>query len=168
MTDTGRLIRRLVLIALLTALLETAKFALNAIANVELITLLVIVLTRKYDGRLMMAVVLLFTLLETLWWGLSIWTATYFYVWPILVLLAALFRKQDTVLFWSILAAFYGLFFGVLCSLTTLVIGGWQAAVAWWIAGIPYDLVHCAANFILCFLLYRPLTGALEHINLSI
>ena len=168
MTDTGRLIRRLVLIALLTALLETAKFALNAIANVELITLLVIVLTRKYDGRLMMAVVLLFTLLETLWWGLSIWTATYFYVWPILVLLTALFRKQDTVLFWSILAAFYGLFFGVLCSLTTLVIGGWQAAVAWWIAGIPYDLVHCAANFILCFLLYRPLTGALEHINLSI
>ena len=168
MTDTGRLIRRLVLIALLTALLETAKFALNAIANVELITLLVIVLTRKYGGRLMMAVVLLFTLLETLWWGLSIWTATYFYVWPILVLLAALFRKQDTVLFWSILAAFYGLFFGVLCSLTTLVIGGWQAAVAWWIAGIPYDLVHCAANFILCFLLYRPLTGALEHINLSI
>ncbi len=168
MTDTGRLIRRLVLIALLTALLETAKFALNAIANVELITLLVIVLTRKYGGRLMMAVVLLFTLLETLWWGLSIWTATYFYVWPILVLLAALFRKQDTVLFWSILAAFYGLFFGAMCSLTTLVLGGWQAAVAWWIAGIPYDLVHCAANFILCFLLYRPLTGALEHINLSV
>ena len=168
MTDTGRLIRRLVLIALLTALLETAKFALNAIANVELITLLVIVLTRKYGGKLMMAVVLLFTLLETMWWGLSIWTVTYFYVWPVLVLLVFLFRKQDSVLFWSVFSAFYGLFFGALCSLTTLVVGGWQAAVAWWIAGIPYDLIHCAANFIICLVLYRPLTKALEHIHLSV
>ena len=168
MTDTGRLIRRLVLIAVLTALLETAKFALNAIANVELITLLVIVLTRKYGGKIMLAVVMLFTVLETMWWGLSIWTATYFYVWPVLVLLTVLFRKQDSVLFWSILSAFYGLFFGALCSLTTLVVGGWQAAVAWWIAGIPYDLIHCAANFVICLLLYRPLTKALEHIRLSV
>ena len=165
MTDTGRLIRRLVTIAVLTAILETAKFSLNAIANVELITLLIILFTRKFGGRVSMVSVFLFTLLETMWWGLSIWTVTYFYVWPLLVLLVLLFRNQESFLFWSILSAFYGLFFGALCSLTTLVIAGPQAALSWWIAGIPYDIVHCIANFVICLILFRPLTKALEYIQ---
>ena len=165
MTDTGRVIRRLVMIAFMTALLETAKFALNAIANVELITLRVIVLTRRFGGKMMTAVVLLFALLESLWWGVSIWTVTYFYVWPLLVLLTVIFRKMDSTLGWSILAGFYGLFFGALCALTTLVLAGWSAAVSWWIAGILYDIVHCVANFVICMILFRPLTVALEHIQ---
>ncbi|MBQ1355239.1 MAG: hypothetical protein IIY72_02015, partial [Solobacterium sp.] len=68
MTDTGRAIRRIVLIAFLTAILETAKFALNAIANVELITLLIIIFTRRFGVRMMLAVCMIFTVLECLWW----------------------------------------------------------------------------------------------------
>ncbi len=166
MTGTGHIIRRLVLIAFLTALLETAKIALNAIANVELITLLVIIFTRKFGGRMMMAVVTLFTVLECMWWGLSIWTVTYFYVWPILVGITVLFRRVESHLFWCIVSAFYGLFFGALCALTTLVTAGVNAAIAWWIAGIPYDITHCIANFIICFILFRPLTAALEHMRI--
>lgn len=166
MTDTGRLIRRLVTIAVLTAILETAKFALNAIANVELITLLIILFTRKFGGRITMASVFLFTLLETMWWGLSIWTITYFYVWPLLVFLTILFRNRESLLFWSIFSAFYGLFFGALCALTTLITAGANAALAWWIAGIPYDIVHCVSNFIICMILFLPLSKALEHIQI--
>ena len=98
MTDTGRAIRRIVLIAFLTAILETAKFALNAIANVELITLLIIIFTRRFGTRMMLAVCLVFTMLECMWWGISIWTVTYFYVWPILVLLVHMFRKMTAAL----------------------------------------------------------------------
>lgn len=168
MTDTGRAIRRIVLIAFLTAILETAKFALNAIANVELITLLIIIFTRRFGVRMMLAVCMIFTVLECLWWGISIWTVTYFYVWPILVLLVHMFRKMTAALSWAILSGAYGLVFGALCSFTTLVIAGFSAAVSWWIAGIPYDLVHCVSNFIICLLLFRPLTAALDRMQIPL
>ena len=154
MTRTGRAIRRIVLIAAMTAILEVSKFALNAIANVELITLLVILFTRRFGWRLTLASVLLFAGLESLWWGISIWTATYFYVWPISPLMNA------------VIAGVYGLLFGALCALLTLVTAGPNAALAWWIAGIPYDLVHGLSNFVICLVLYRPLAEALRHFRI--
>lgn len=166
MGETGRTIRRIVLIAAMTAVLEVAKFALNAVANVELITLLVMLYTRKFGWKMSLASVLLFAVLESMWWGVSIWTATYFYVWPILVLVSALTAKTDSVLVNAVIAGVYGLLFGALCSLLTLVTAGWNAAVAWWIAGIPYDLIHGAANFLICLILYRPLYTALDHIRI--
>ena len=166
MGETGRTIRRIVLIAAMTAVLEVAKFALNAVANVELITLLVMLYTRKFGWKMSLASVLLFAVLESMWWGVSIWTATYFYVWPVLVLVSALTAKTDSALVNAVIAGVYGLLFGALCSLLTLVTAGWNAAVAWWIAGIPYDLIHGAANFLICLILYRPLYTALDHIRI--
>ena len=164
MTDTGRAIRRIVLIAFLTAILETAKFALNAIANVELITLLIIIFTRRFGVRMMLAVCMIFTVLECLWWGISIWTVTYFYVWPILVLISALTSNVDSPVLNAVIAGVFGLLFGVLCALLTLITAGWKAAAAWWIAGIPYDLVHGIANAIIVLVLYKPLYTALGHL----
>ena len=168
MTRTGRAIRQIVLIAAMTAILEVSKFALNAIANVELITLLVILFTRRFGWRLTLASVLLFAGLESLWWGISIWTATYFYVWPVLVLISALTAKTESPLMNAVIAGVYGLLFGALCALLTLVTAGPNAAFAWWIAGIPYDLVHGLSNFVICLVLYRPLAEALRHFRLIV
>lgn len=165
MTRTGKAIRQIVLIAAMTAILEVAKFALNAIANVELITLLVMLFTRKFGWKLSLASVLLFACIESMWWGVSIWTATYFYVWPILVLISALTANIESPLLNAVIAGVYGLLFGALCSLLTLVTAGPNAAIAWWIAGIPYDLVHGVANFVICLVLYKPLFTALSHLN---
>lgn len=155
---------RLVCIAAMTAILEVAKFALNAIANVELISLLVIVFTRKFGWRMTMPAVFLFALLECMWWGVSLWTITYFYVWPILAAVTAAVNTDSAVTN-SLISGIFGLSFGALCSLVTLVLNGPGAAVAWWIAGIPYDLVHGAANFVLCMLLFHPLMKALSNIE---
>ncbi len=154
----------MVRIALMTALLEAVKFALNALPNVELVTLCTILFTRKFGWRESLPAVLLFALIESMWWGISIWTATYFYTWPFLVLLSAWTAKEDSLLMTSILSGVFGLLFGFLCALTTLVTAGFHAAAAWWIAGIPYDLIHGAANFVLCLLLYQPLSRALGYI----
>lgn len=164
MHKPGTAIRQMVLIAAMTAVLEVAKFALNAIANVELITLLVMVYTRKFGWKLTLASVLLFAVLESMWWGVSIWTATYFYVWPILVLISALTSGVDSPVINAVIAGVFGLSFGALCALLTLVTAGWKAAAAWWIAGIPYDLVHGIANAIIVLVLYKPLYMALGHL----
>ncbi|MCR5793999.1 MAG: hypothetical protein K6G61_01455 [Solobacterium sp.] len=162
---SGRLtVRKLVLIAVMTAVLEAAKFTLNSIANVELVSLLLIVFTRHFGKEYTLPAALLFALLECIWWGFGIWTVTYFYVWPLLVLLTDRIRTDELWVYCT-LSAMFGLFFGALCSLTTLLAAGPAAAFAWWVAGIPYDLVHAGGNLVLCLLLYRPLTGALQYVQ---
>lgn len=161
-------IRKIVFIAVITAVLEVAKFSLNAIANVELISLLTIVLTLYFGWKVTLPSLLLFAGIESIWWGISIWTVTYFYVWPVLILVTWLLRKQMNRVTAACLSSFYGFAFGLLCSLTTLIIAGLNAAFAWWIAGIPYDLVHGISNFIIAWFLFDPLMNMFEKLHLTI
>ena len=80
-------------------------------------------------------------------------------------LLTFLCRRQKSVWFWSLLSGAYGLFFGALCSIPYFLIGGPSMAFTWWVAGIPYDLVHCLSNGILCMVLFRPLNHVLNRLK---
>lgn len=162
MSERGLSIRRLIYIAVMTAILEAAKISLNAITNVELVTLLVIIFTKQFGWRMSLPVVILFAFIECTYWGFGTWSIVYFYMWPLLVFLAHLCRHAESVWTYAALSAAFGLTFGAFCSVLTVFIGGFKAAISFWIAGIPYDLVHCAANFIICVLLYVPLNRALE------
>lgn len=157
MRSKGRIsIRDIATIGMMTAALEAAKLALSFLPNVELVTLLVILFTLCLGGRALLAV-FAFAGVECLVWGLGLWTVMYLYVWPLLAVLVLLFRRQQSALFWSILSGIYGLLFGALCSIPYFFIGGVQTAVAWWIAGIPWDIVHGVSNFVLCLVLFAPL-----------
>ncbi len=161
-------VRKIVFIAAMTAVLEAAKFALNAIANVELISLLTIIFTLYFGWQAALPALLIFAVIESLWWGISLWTVTYFYVWPVLILLAWIFRKQMNRLTAACLSSLYGFAFGFLCAFTTLVIAGPGAAFAWWVAGIPYDLVHGVSNFVIAYLLFDPLMNMFRKLHITI
>jgi energy-coupling factor transport system substrate-specific component len=45
-----------------------------------------------------------------------------------------------------------------------LFTGGIGFAVSWWTAGIPYDLLHCAGNFVMALLLFVPLRKLLDKL----
>lgn len=138
-------------ITIMAALLEVSKIALSALPNIEVITLLIVAFTLTM-GRKTFCAVLVFVGLECLVWGIHLWTVMYLFVWPLLVLLVWLFRKRGN--FWlSFLAGIFGLFFGALCAIPYLAIGGLPMAFAWWISGIPWDLVHGVSNFVLCLVL---------------
>jgi len=68
------------------------------------------------------------------------------------------------VWFWILYCAVYGLLFGLLGSIPYVFVGGFQAALAWWVAGIPYDFMHCSGNFCLALLLFKPLSNLLTKI----
>lgn len=42
-----------------------------------------------------------------------------------------------------------------------IISGGFTFAITWWISGIPYDVIHGIANFILCIILFKPITKIL-------
>ena len=86
------------------------------------------------------------------------------YVWPLLALVSYIFRKQESVWFWSILSSVFGLFFGFLCAVSYAAVGavdgglqsGLHAGFVWWVAGLKMDILHAVGNFALMMVLYKP------------
>jgi energy-coupling factor transport system substrate-specific component len=104
-----------------------------------------------------------FTLIEGVIFGFNLWWISYLYVWPLLVLITRIFRKNDTALTWAVISGVFGLFFGALCAIPYAFMGtdltsGLNIAFSWWVAGIPWDIAHCIGNFVLTLLLYKPLS----------
>ena len=148
---------------MMAAMLELGKLALNAIANVEVVTLLILLFSRRFGWRVFPSV-FVFIGLEYLIFGFGMWSICYLYVWPLLAALGILFRQWNHPLFWAILAGFFGLCFGALCAITSFFIGGLHFAVSWWISGIPYDLIHAGANFVIVLVLWKPLDRLLARL----
>lgn len=152
---------RMVLSGLMGALLVVSKQAMSGIPNFEPVTLLIILfaleLPRETPGA-----ITVFLLLQGVLYGFGIWWAMYLYVWYLLALLAWLLRWMDHALLWAIFSGLYGLCFGGLCAAVYLVAKTPAFALSWWLSGLSYDAMHCAGNFILMLLLYRPLRRALQ------
>ncbi len=155
---------------LMVAIIEVAKAVLSFLPNVELTSFLLILYTLTFGIKAVYTVPV-FILLEGMVYGMNLWWIMYLYAWPLLVLMTLLLKKNQSVWFWSIFSAIFGLSFGVLCALPYFFIGwvngsflnGVTAAITWWIAGIPWDIVHCIGNFILMLMLYHPVRTVLTR-----
>ena len=102
--------------------------------------------------------------LEILCFGLGTWNICYLYVWTVLALGAFLMRKTRQSLPWAILSGVFGLLFGALCAIVDVFIGGVGYAAAKWVSGIPFDIAHCAGNFVIALVLFKPLRELLEKL----
>lgn len=159
----GIAIKDITLIGMMVAVIEVCKVALAWAPNVELTTFWLIMFT-LFFGRKIVFVVPVFILIEGAMYGVHLWWIMYLYAWPLLVLITWICRKQESVWFWCIVSGAFGLAFGFLCSFPYVVIGmadggilnGLYAGFTWWIAGIPWDIVHGVANFVLMLVLYQP------------
>ena len=145
------------------ALIFGAKFALASLPNVNINAVLIILTTLFFGWRALYAVAI-YVLLEGLVFGFQIWWFSYVFVWPLLVVVAMAFRKNDSALIWAVIAGLWGLLFGPLMYIPYFcILGGWKGYFAMWIAGIPYDLTHAAGNFVFTLVLYPPLHKVMEH-----
>lgn len=161
-------------IGLMVAVIEVSKAALAFLPNIELTSFWIIMFTLFFGWKIV-AVVPVFILIEGSIYGMNLWWIMYLYAWPLLVLIAWLLRKNDSAIFWAIVSGIFGLCFGALCSIPYVVIGwssggfasGIRAGFVWWIAGIPWDFIHCAGNFVLMLVLYRPVRAAMKKIKVA-
>ena len=155
--DKARLtLREIALFGILGALIFGAKVAMSFLPNVEPVSLLVMVYAVVF-GRKALYPIYLYVALEILFYGIQLWNINYLYIWAILALAAWLLRRMEHPLAWALLGAVFGLFFGALCAPVYLFTGGLGLAISWWIAGIPYDAIHCAGNFVMALVLFQPL-----------
>lgn len=74
---------------------------------------------------------------------------------------------------WAMIAGLFGLLFGVAGSLPYIFIGsmdggignGLYTAFSWWITGIPWDMVHGIANFVIMLVLYKPIRSVMKKLK---
>ncbi len=164
MTRKSKLrVRELTCMAMMTALLLVGKQALSFLPNIEVVSLLIMLYTLSI-GRRVLYVIYAFVLVQGALYGFGLWWIMYLYVWTILAAAAWLLRRWESPLVFALLSGIYGLLFGALCAIPYFFVGGVTMAFAWWIAGIPYDLLHGGGNFVVCLVLFRPLRRVLNRL----
>lgn len=95
--------REIVIYGILSAVLLAAQVSLGFLPNIEIVTLLILVYTLVFRKKVFF-IIYIFVFLEGLIYGFGLWWINYLYVWSIQALITLLFRKNDSVWFWSILS----------------------------------------------------------------
>ena len=159
MAESGRLaptVREIALFGVLGGLTFAAKVVMAGLPNIEPVSLMVMLFAVTFGGRAVFPICV-YVVMEFILFGLNLWSINYLYIWAILALAAWLLRKMTHPLGWALLSGVFGLLFGALCAPVYLFAGGFGAMVSWWVSGIPFDLLHCAGNFVIALVLFVPL-----------
>ena len=149
-------VREVTLFGVLSALTFGAKVAMSYLPNIEPVTLFLLVFAAVFGWKSLF-ITYVYVLAEILFYGINTWNLYYLYIWLVPVVAGVLLRRWNHPVLWAVVAGVFGLLFGALCGLTDLFIGGPGYAISKWISGIPFDVTHCAGNFVLVLLLFVPL-----------
>jgi energy-coupling factor transport system substrate-specific component len=152
-------VRELCILSLLGALMLALQVAASGLPNIHL-TAPIIIIAAVFFGWKSLYAIAVFIMLEGLVWGFGLWWACYWYLWPSLAIPAIIMRRNRSAFIWVFVAAIHGLLFGLLYALAYYFVGGFEMVLAKWVSGIPFDLAHCAGNFVLTLLLFEPLYKA--------
>ncbi len=153
--------RQVALFGVLGALTFGAKVAMSGLPNIEPVSLMVMLFAVVFGWKALYPIYL-YVLMEIMLYGINLWNINYLYIWAILAAAAIAMRRVKNPLWWAVLSGLFGLAFGLLCCPVYAVIGGFDYALRWCVAGLPYDAIHAAGNFVIALVLFAPLRKLLE------
>lgn len=151
----------MVLFALLGSMTFAAKYVMSFLPNIEPVSLMVMLFAVVFGWKWVYPVYL-YVVLEILFYGINLWNINYLYIWAVLAVAAWFLRDMKHPLGWALLSGTFGLLFGALCGIVDIFIGGFGYAVAKWVSGIPFDLMHGGGNFVIALVLFAPMRNLLE------
>lgn len=154
----------IVLLGMLGAIAYVGQVALSFLPNIEVVSILFLVYTKVF-GKKALFPIYVFVLLEGIFWGFGSWWIMYLYVWAVLWGITMLLKSNDSAVLWAVINGAFGLVFGALCSITQGALFGIGSGFAYFISGIPFDIVHCIGNFFTALFLYKPLTILLSKVR---
>ena len=160
-------LRQIALFGVLGALTFGLKVAMSLLPNIEPVSLMVMLFAVVFGWKCLYPIYL-YVLMEVLLYGIGTWNMNYLYVWAILALAAYLMRKMEHPLGWALLSGCFGLSFGLLCAPVDFLLGDLGFVISKWVSGIPFDLMHCAGNFVIALLLFKPLRKLTEKLYAKI
>lgn len=169
MNSTTKTLRELCLFAMFGALMFISKMVMDFLPNVHLTATYIAIFTVIYRHKALIPIYV-YVFLTGLYYGFNAWWIPYLYTWTVLWALIMLIPKRLPPRTVCILAhasaVLHGLLFGVLWAPSQAVLFdlSFSSAVKWIIAGLPYDAIHGAGNFVAGFLIY-PMIPLLKKLN---
>ena len=147
-------VKRLTRISVLAGILYIAQVSLSVIPNVELVSPLILVFSLVFKKDALISI-MIFVILEGLFWGFGLWWFSYLYVWPILYFMIVIISKYNVsndFIVWAIVLGLYGFGFGFLFAIVYLPLS-LNAMISYWIAGLSFDLIHGISNFLVTLII---------------
>lgn len=157
-------VKKLVQIALGSALLVVSKELLAFLPNIELVSFLLILFSLNFDIVTSLMIAICFCFVQMVLYGIGIWTPMYFIIWSLLVVLTFIFKRWlNSVHRLALFSGVFGLIFGFLFAIPSFIID-WNLGFAFFIKGIPFDLIHCVGNYLIMMILFEKCNEALKKV----
>ena len=162
-------IRDMAVFGMLGALMFVTKVIMEAIPNIHLLGLFIMVFTLTYRVRALIPIYI-YVFLNGIIEGFSYWWITYLYVWTILWGVTMLLPRNMPVWLCSIVyplvCTLHGLSFGVLYAPVQALMFGYtlEETMLWIAGGLTFDVLHAIGNFA-AGLFILPLHRALEKLE---
>lgn len=158
-------IKRIALIAVFSAMLTGAKFALSWIPNVEIVTLLLVVFAYSYGIKYAMPVAVVFSLTDILIYGFGYWVLSYIIHWNALVLAICILKNKGvkSEYIYALAVCIMTFLFGFSSSFIDVSLSGGfinfgSRFLTYYIAGAVFYIVHIACNTVFVLILFKPLS----------
>lgn len=150
-------LKEITLFPVLGTLMYLSKLVMEALPNVHLIAMLIIVYTVIFREKALIPIYV-FVFLTGLFGGFSMWWIPYLYIWlPLWVAVMALpknMKKGVAAAAYMALGALHGLLYGTMYAPAQALMFGldFKGMVTWIVAGLPFDAIHGAGNLAACSL----------------
>lgn len=167
-TFSNRL-RKLILFAMLGALMFVSKLVMEALPNIHLIGALIVIYTVVYRWEALIPLYI-FVFLTGIYAGFDIWWLPYCYIWAVLwgivMLLPRRMPKWLAVPVYMVVCGLHGLAYGTLYAPVQAIAYGldWKAMLAWIASGFPWDVAHAVGN-VVAGILIVPLSSVLLRLE---
>ena len=146
-------IREITIFGMLGALMYASKLLMEFLPNVHLLGMFIVAETVVYRKKALFPLYV-FIFLVGMFNGFNTWWIPYLYIWlPLWGVTMLLPRNMPAKLapvIYMIVSACHGFLFGTLYApFQALAFGlNFKGTIAWIIAGLPWDAVHGAGNFV--------------------
>ncbi len=157
-TRTIERTRKMVVFAMLGALMFVSKIVMEFLPNFHLLGALTMIYTIVYRKQALIPIYL-YVFLNGIYSGFSLWWVPYLYIWTILWAITMLLPKsmppKIALPVYMSVCALHGLAFGVLYAPFQAFAFGldFRGMLAWIVGGFPFDVMHAIGNFISAMLI---------------
>jgi len=141
--------------AALATIMLVSRISMQLILNIHLLGLFIAAITLVYRARALIPIYL-YIMLDGIFTGFAFWWQPYLYIWlPLWLMFMAAGKlklpKIAQVPIFMVLCGMHGLLFGIMYAPAWALYMGlsFNATIAWIIAGIPADIIHCISNIAL-------------------
>ncbi len=138
---------------MLGTLMFCSKILMEVLPNIHLLGMLTMAYTLVLRKKALIPVYI-YVLLNGLFGGFSMWWVPYLYIWTILwgitMMLPENMPKKVSCVVYPVICGLHGFAFGTLYAPAQAVMFGldFEQMIAWIVAGLPFDVVHGAGNFV--------------------